>query len=1151
MKLKYLTAVLAVLTTFTAFPPSTPAISADPLAENFVTPPEAAKPWVYYFVMDGNLTREGITADFESLKRAGIGGILFMEVNVGIPRGTVQFMSPEWRQLFKHAVAETERLGLQMTLNAGPGWTGSGGPWIKPEQSMQHVVASAVEVTGPKRFNEILPRPQRWPAYFGDGHLPPDLEKVKNDFYLDISVLAFPTPTGEQRIAAIDEKALYVRAPYSSRPGVKAALPSQANHPVLPNGTVIPANRIVDLTTRMTRDGELTWDIPEGKWTILRFGRTSTGTTTRPAPVPGLGLESDKLDKAALDAHFDAFIGTLLREIGPRRKSNESGWNMLHIDSWEMGAQNWSENFRKEFKRRRGYDLMRYLPTVTGRVVDSLEVSERFLWDLRQTAQELVIENHAQHLKTLGKKHGFGLSIEPYDMNPCADMSLGAVADVPMCEFWLYGFKTHFCVIEAASIAHTVGRPIVAAEAFTSNAEERWQAYPASMKTLGDWAFCAGVNRIVFHRYQHQPWLDRWPGMTFGPYGVHWDRTQTWWDMVPAYHTYLARCQYLLRQGLSVADICYLVAEGSPQVFRPPPSATVGYPPGRPGYNFDGCAPETLLARMTVKDGRLVLPDGMSYRALVLPERDTMTPALLKKIHALVKAGATVVGPRPLKSPSLVGYPQCDIEVKKLADELWGNCDGKITKEHTLGKGKVIWEQSQTTRSDQEPKDPLAQAQWIWHAEGKPAIKAPVGKRYFHRVITLDDKVESAQAYMTADNSFELFINGQRAGKGDNFHEICMFDVTSLLQAGPNVLAVLAENGGDTPNAAGLIGSLIIKYRDGHTLEIRTDKQWQSVLVAEGNWATASTPTGTWKTTLELGPANMSPWKLKPRPAAEPEQYGDYAIVANVLSKAGIPLDFESDGPLLYTHRRIGHSDIYFVANRENRRLDATCTFRVIGKTPELWNAVTGDRHALPEFTTQEHRTTLPMRFDPTQSFFIIFRDPAITVSKPGHNFANFIPTTELSGSWDVSFDPKWGGPQKVTFQALDDWSKRSEEGIKYYSGTATYRQKFKLSSIPQNRSVLDLGKVQVMAQVKLNGKDLGTLWTPPYRVEINDAALVGENTLEIRVANLWPNRLIGDQAQPVEKRLAWTTWNPFKNNSPLLESGLLGPVQIMSASEK
>ncbi|HPM80910.1 MAG TPA: glycosyl hydrolase [Candidatus Anammoximicrobium sp.] len=1120
--------------------------AADGLERGFVNPPASAKPWTYFFVMDGNLTREGITADFEAIARAGLGGVLFMEVNVGIPRGPVEFMSPQWRQLFKHAVAEAERLGLQLTLNAGPGWTGSGGPWVKPEQSMQHVVASAADVVGPKRFDETLPRPQRHPAFFGDGHLPADLEKVKNEFYRDLFVLAFPTPAGEARIADIDEKALYVRAPYSSQPNVKAFLPTAASYPPLPAESVIASDRSVDLTDKLDGDGRLVWDVPEGRWTILRFGATSTGATTRPAPAPGLGLECDKLDKAALDAHFEAFIGTLLREIGPRLQSPHAGWNMLHIDSWEMGAANWTAAFRDEFRRRRGYDPLHYLPTITGRVVDSLEISERFLWDLRQTAKELVIANHAQHLKELGRRHGFGLSIEPYDMTPCADMSLGGVADVPMCEFWLYGFNTSFSVIQAASIAHTCGRPVVAAEAFTSSAAERWQAHPGSVKSLGDWAFCTGVNRIVFHRYQHQPQLDRWPGMTFGPYGVHWERTQTWWNMAPAYHAYLARCQFLLRQGLPVADVCYLVAEGAPHVFRPPTPATRGNPPDRPGYNFDGCAPETLLERMSVQDGRLVLPDGMSYRVLVLPKLDTMTPGLVRKVKELVDAGATVVGPRPLKSPGLSGYPSCDDEIRQLAAELWGDCDGKKVVEHNFGKGRVVWDAGPQETLAEDKRNPLDEAKWIWYPEGQPAASAPVGKRFFRRVVDLKNgaKVATARVFMTADNSFTLFVNGNEAGDGGNFHETYSMDVSSLLKPGVNVLAVAAENGGETPNPAGLIGALVVKFGDGRELRVPTDRTWQSAPTAGSGWATGNAVAG-WAAAMELGPRGMAPWRHRGEVVSSPEQYGDFAVVAGVLSKMGILPDFESDRKLRYIHRHTSDADIYFIANGTNEQLSAGCTFRVWGKAPEIWDPVTGAQRPAAAYQQADGRTTVPLEFAPNGSLFVVFRKPTDAAPANGRNFPEFKTLQELAGPWTVHFDLKWGGPTSIEFPALISWSAHAEDGVKFYSGTAMYRKTFPLQAKPQSGMVLDLGKVQVMAQVRLNGKDLGVVWTPPYRVDISDAAKVGENTLEISVANLWPNRLIGDQSLPPEKRLTSTTWNPFPKDAPLLESGLLGPVTL------
>ena len=1151
------------------------------LEQGFRHPPASARPWVYYFIMDGNLTREGITADFEALRRAGIGGVIMMEVDVGIPRGPVKFMSPEWRGLFKHAVEEAKRLGLQITLNAGPGWTGSGGPWVKPEQSMQDLVASAVEVTGPEHFDEALPRPQRRPAFFGDGQLPPEQEKAKNDFYRNEAVLAFPTPEGKERITDIDEKALYVRAPYSSQAGVKARLPSLASYPQLPAAEVVAADRVVDLTGKLDARGRLTWDVPEGKWTIMRFGRTSTGACTRPAPQAGLGLECDKMDPAALDTHFDAFIRALMREVGTPTNRAGAGWTLLHIDSWEMGSQNWTAGFREEFRRRRGYDPLRYLPAMTGRVVDSVEVSERFLWDLRQTAQELVIQNHGEHLKALGREYGFGLSIEPYDMMPCADMSFGAVADVPMCEFWLYGFDTTYSVLEVASIAHTCGRRIVAAESFTSTDAERWQAYPGSMKALGDWAFCSGVNRVVFHRYQHQPRLDARPGMTMGPYGVHWERTQTWWDMVGAYHEYLARCQFMLRRGMPVADVCFLVPEGAPQVFRPPTSARLANPPDHPSYNYDGCAPETLMGKMSVSaDHRLVLPDGMSYRVLVLPAMPTMTPALLQKVEELVKAGATVIGPPPEKSPSLSGYPQCDREVRSTAGKVWGygslppSSEGKKTTASAsimqagyppLARGRVYWQRGMEPARAEEVSSPISKGMWIWFNEGNPAVSAPVGTRYFRRSFTLDGTagIESARVYMTADNTFQLWVNGRRAGRGDNFHVAEAFDVNPLLRPGANLLAVEAENGGEAPNPAGLAGELIVRFRDGRVLTVATDRSWQAAQGAQGRWMTDATTAGDWSEAMELGPVGMAPWGAVQLRAVEPEQYCDFGVVSAVLGMLGVPPDFESDGPVRYTHRRTKDTDIYFVANREDRRVEANCTFRVSGKAPELWDPVTGQMRDLKEFTMLDERTDLPMRFEPAQSFFVIFRksvgkakaagqgaiaQPPARSSSDSRNFPVATKLAELAGPWSVSFDPKWGGPESVVFGALEDWSKRPEAGIRYYSGTAVYRKTFDRPQVPRRQRIgLDLGVVKNLARVRLNGHDFGVVWCAPWRVDITDTVKEKGNELEIAVANLWPNRLIGDQALPPEKRLTSTTWNPFKKDSPLLESGLLGPVTLVT----
>ena len=655
------------------------------LRKGFLNPPDSARPGAYWFIMDGNISKEGITADLESMKAAGIGSVLFMEVNVGVPRGKVDFMSEEWMNLFTHTVREAERLGIAITLGVGPGWTGSGGPWVTGAQSMKHLVYSVTRFSENDKKPVILPRPQAMSPYFGEGAFTPELRQKWLDYYEDVCVLAFPTPVAGSLITDITRKALYYRDPYTSMPGVKPFIPSFAAYDEPSGEAVILPDKIIDVTRYLKPDGTLDWKVPGGNWTIMRFGSRNNGAVTRPAPLPGVGFEADKFDTAALNAHMANFTGKLLQKTGMPDKKLQGGLKMLHMDSWEMGAQNWSYGFREEFKKRRGYDPLPYYPVYSGLVVGSLEKSERFLWDLRLTAQELVIENHAMHLKKYARKFNMGFSIEPYDMTPVADMVLCAVADVPMCEFWSkdYGFNSSFSCIEVTSVAHIEGKKVVAAEAFTAYLDA-WTQYPGSMKDQGDWAFATGINKFMYVIFQHQPLNDSLkPGMTFGPYGVHHERNQTWWPMVDGYHKYVSRCQYMLQQGQTVADILYLTPEGAPQVFRAPSSALTkgnvpdkslvltakeetlpgvskdAFMPDRKGYNFDGCSPSELL-KASVINGKIVFPSGASYYVLVLPKTETMTPALLNKIESLVNDGAVIIGNPPLKSPSLVNYPDCD-----------------------------------------------------------------------------------------------------------------------------------------------------------------------------------------------------------------------------------------------------------------------------------------------------------------------------------------------------------------------------------------------------------------------------------------------------------------------------------------------------------
>ena len=563
---------------------------AGDIESEFLNPPDSARPWVYWMFMDGNLSREGITADLEAMKRAGIGGVIFMEVNIGVPRGPVDFMSPKWLELFAHAVHEADRLGLQFAAATGPGWCGTGGPWVKPEQSMQHLVASETTVHGPARFAALLPRPQPRPPFFGVGTLTPELAKAWREYYADVAVLAFPTPRGKARVADSDEKALYYRAPFSSAPGVKPFLPEPDATTRLPADQCIAKPEIVDLTTHLAADGRLEWDVPAGDWTILRFGRTSTGQTTRPAPLPGLGFETDKFDTAAIDAHFEAFIGQAAQSrwaaIQVHYRADDHALRQLGDELAEL-VREFSCRVRETPRLRPAAVSARHDRPGRG------EPGGLGAFPLGLAADGPGAGRREPRLATEGtgpspRTATVHRALRPEPHGRPEPGQRGRRADVRVLVQGLRIFDGISVVSRRSRSAIPDGAKIIAAESFTANDTDGWLQYPGSMKAQADWAFATGINRFVFHRYQHQPWLDQFPGMTMGPYGVHWERTETWWDMVPAYHKYLARCQQMLRRGLPVADMLYLAPEGAPHVFRPPASATTGDPPDRRGYNFDG-----------------------------------------------------------------------------------------------------------------------------------------------------------------------------------------------------------------------------------------------------------------------------------------------------------------------------------------------------------------------------------------------------------------------------------------------------------------------------------------------------------------------------------------------------------------------------------
>ena len=1109
--------------------PASSAVAASPLRTRFVTPPASARPWVYWYFMDGHITREGIRTDLEAMKKAGIGGVIFLTVNIGIPQGPVAFMSPEWKQLFAYAVSESKQQGIEIALGTGPGWAGSGGPWVKPEMSMQHLVSGETSIVGPTRFDAVLPRPKPRTPYFGDGSLTPKLREQWNDFYRDETVIAFPTPAGKARLSKLDDKALYYRAPYTSVANVPPRIDPSTNAAPVPKEETIDAAKVVVLTSKMAADGRLTWDVPAGNWTVLRFGRTLTGQTTRPAPEAGLGFESDKFSRPAVAAQLDNYVGTIFKEVGPELRNRNGGLTFLHFDSWEMGSQNWSSEFKQQFVTRRGYDPTPYLPAMSGYIVGSGERSERFLWDLRQTASELVIENHALPLKAYAHQRGLKFSVEPYDMNPAGDLDLGATADLPMGEFWSrgYGYDATFSVLEAVSVGHTNGKNVIGAESFTA-ANDYWRLYPGAMKAQLDWALCAGLNKIVFHTYQHQPDVNRSPGMTMGPYGVHWERTQTWWDMVPAFHQYITRSSEMLRQGAPVADILYLTPEGSPDVFTPPADALTSELPDRKGYGFDGCSPRTLMQNATVKNGQIVFPGGASYRVLVLPQWPTMTPQLLRELNELVRAGATIIGSPPSASPSLSNFPAADAQVRALAAQLWGR---ETTRK--VGKGRVIRASIPPAKSGPSLED----ARWIWYAEGNPASSAPVGKRYFRTTIEVNAsrKIQDAVALFTGDNSFQVFINDQLVGAGDNFHRIESFDAKSFLRPGTNEVRVEATNDGDTPNPAGLIGAIRVFYTDGTRKNYTTSTSWQASQTADGPQSAAQ----------DLGESKTGPWNLQSPTAPI---YQPYAATAAALSRMGVAPDFAATVPMRAIHRRLPDGELYFIANKSEQPIQTVASFRTTGLAPQWWNPLNGETRSLPDYSVVGSVTKVPVRLAGLESGFVVFRKPTAKKAAAGQNFPQAQTLLTLSSPWNVSFDPKWGGPANITFPTLTDWSQNATDGIKYYSGKAIYRTSFDVAApTAPGKYSLSLGSVKNLASVRINGRDLGSVWCAPWSVNIPAGLLKPTgNQLEVTVANLWVNRLIGDNDKPADQRFTSTTAGKVFSEKDLQPSGLLGPVRLM-----
>ena len=1056
------------------------------LETGFLNPPESAKPRVWWHWMNGNISKEGIKADLEWMKRIGIGGFQNFDAGLATPQVVEKrliYMTPEWKDAFLFTTKLADSLGLEMAIAGSPGWSESGGPWVIPAHAMKKIVWSETDVKGGKLFSDTLPKPPSNSGVFQNVRVPGP------NYYADIAVIAFRAPDndipmaelkpritssggkfeltsltdgdltnsvllpaapsnknywiqfsfskpetfqsltmviaggrGSRQVLEASDNGLqfrkvadiingaapqntftfppatarvfritYLKPPqqtpssgtqiaelvlhtvarvnrFEDKAGFTAAAGlNDLATPSVPASEVINKSEVIDLTSKMSPEGMLKWTPPAGRWTILRFGYSLTGKENRPASPEATGLEVDKLSAGYVKEYFDNYLNQYKEATGGLM--GKRGLQYIITDSWEAGVQNWTDSMMNEFSMRRGYDMLPWMPVMTGHIVESAETSDRFLWDFRKTISDLTAENHYDQLTTILHNLGMGRYTESHEGGRAfiADgMEVKRTADIPMSATWTprgsEGVATRYKadVRESASVAHIYGQNLVAAESMTARGNT-WAFSPERLKPTADMELANGLNRFVIHTSVHQPVNDKIPGLGLGPYGQWFTRHETWSEQALPWTTYLARSCFMLQQGKFVADVIYLYGEDNNI------TALFGnkLPDIPEGYNYDFVNADALVKVIYVNNGLITTPGGTSYRLLAIDSSACyMSLPVLLKIRDMVNAGAIVAGPKPVNTPSLSDDQS---EFMTIANELWGAEKGaKIT-----GKGKV---------------------------------------------------------------------------------------------------------------------------------------------------------------------------------------YSGYTI-AEVLSLMNVNPDFEyaktkDNTELLFVHRRLANADIYWVNNRNDRVEAVEAIFRVEGKIPEIWHPETGKIDEI-SYKIEDGHTIIPLHLEPSDAVFVVFRKKAremsVEIPQPSET-----QLAVIEGPWNVSFQPNRGAPAKVTFEELTAWNENADQGVKYFSGTGTYSETVQVPTgwfQPGTRLYLDLGDVKNLAEVLINGKSLGIVWKTPFRVDVTGALKEGENTLEVKVTNLWVNRLIGDQQPDVTNKLTYTTQDFYQADSQLLPSGLLGPVQIISMS--
>jgi len=625
----------------------------DWLKSGFVDPPREAKPLVWWDWVNGNVTKEGIKADLLDMKRVGIAGAQLFDVELYMPEGPVRYGSDNWYDHVNYAIHIADSLGLEFYVMNCPGWSASGGPWNTPEKSMKRIVWSETTVDGGKEQEIKLPIPE-----------------INLDYFEEIAVFAVPTDT-TNRLVDWEEKIGFSKTP------LKREINSDGN-----DNKAINKHQLINLSKNLSEKGVLTCNLPEEKWTIMRFGFTTTGSTNHPAVPEGHGLECDKLDAESVKFQFDHALSTIIKNGEAYLGSTFKG---IVFDSFEGGFQNWTKDFLNEFERINGYNLMPYLPILTGRIIDSQAITEAILYDYRGTIDRLLVEKYFKTMQDLAHENQL-ITYSESQGGPLNPFWCNEYVDVPMNEFWLRNYIQRTPLMkQSAASAHLYNKGVVGAESFTAIPEYgKWQSTPYSLKRAGDCAFSAGINRFILHTYIHQPYGYLKPGFTMGRYGTHFGRQCAWWQYANGWIDYITRSQFLLQQGRTVTDIGILLSNDMrydvPAEDITPPS----------GYDLTMCYPKHLDDAKVV-NGVIELSDLAKCKILVLNKRSSfMTIGTLENLYRLVNDGAIIAGEPPLYPPGFKETENSMKQFNELVDKIWDGLD-EVNTSKSIGKGKVLY----------------------------------------------------------------------------------------------------------------------------------------------------------------------------------------------------------------------------------------------------------------------------------------------------------------------------------------------------------------------------------------------------------------------------------------------------------------------------